>query len=245
MDAPPPLSSLRLLVPPLRLLTAAMWQVGQQRSVKHYGMLEDFVAVVTEAVPQLLTDRQRSVLLLALRAKVTLCDPNQAANAHLDRIRSISMTTTDPQLDESCSAFLSLNNKLNPAERRRLLQDVFDHGFDSALQSLISDFLSRIDQLFPVPDLRQAASWLHAAPGGLEDCLQEAERAELREMLTNQSCLLGQATTTVGCDTENVLISACPTPSSLNRPIPTLLLLLLRPTQTSNQILRSSLTWSW
>lgn len=67
----PPLSSLRLLVPPLRLLTAAMWQVAHQQSVKHYGMLEDFVSLVTEAVPQLLTDRQRSLLLLALRAKVT------------------------------------------------------------------------------------------------------------------------------------------------------------------------------
>lgn len=68
----PPLSSLRLLIPPLRLLTAAMWQVARQQSVKHYGMLEDFVSLVTEAVPQLLTDRQRSLLLLALRAKVSV-----------------------------------------------------------------------------------------------------------------------------------------------------------------------------
>lgn len=68
----PPLSSLRLLIPPLRLLTAAMWQVARQQSVKQYGMLEDFVSLVTEAVPQLLTDRQRSLLLLALRAKVSV-----------------------------------------------------------------------------------------------------------------------------------------------------------------------------
>lgn len=65
-----PLSSLRLLVPPLRLLTAAMWQVARHEMVKHYGMLEDFVSLVTEAIPQLLTDRQRCLLLLALRAKV-------------------------------------------------------------------------------------------------------------------------------------------------------------------------------
>lgn len=65
-----PLSSLRLFVPPLRLLTAAMWQVAQQQSLKHYGMLEDFVSLVTEAIPQLLTDRQRNLLLLGLRAKV-------------------------------------------------------------------------------------------------------------------------------------------------------------------------------
>ncbi|MED6237152.1 hypothetical protein ATANTOWER_019821 [Ataeniobius toweri] len=82
-------SSLRLLLPPLRLLTAAMWQVIQQQSVKHYGMLEEFVSLVTEAVPQLLTDRQRGLLLLALRAKVTLSDPADD-QAHLERIHSVS-----------------------------------------------------------------------------------------------------------------------------------------------------------
>lgn len=66
-----PVASLRLLIPPLRLLAAAMWQVAHQQSVKHFGMLEDFVSLVTEAVPQLLTERQRSLLLLALRAKVS------------------------------------------------------------------------------------------------------------------------------------------------------------------------------
>lgn len=40
----------------------------------------------------------------------------------------------------------------------------------------------------------QAASWLDATPGGLEDCLQEAYREDLRELLTNQSCQLGRAT---------------------------------------------------
>lgn len=68
--SPLPFSSLRLFIPPLRLLTAAMWQVVRQQSVKHYMMLDDFVSLVTEAVPQLLTKRQRSLLLLALRTKV-------------------------------------------------------------------------------------------------------------------------------------------------------------------------------
>ncbi|XP_039997705.1 oocyte zinc finger protein XlCOF22-like isoform X2 [Xiphias gladius] len=211
MGSPLPLSSLRLLVPPLRLLTAAMWQVARKQSVKHYGMLEDFVSLVTEAVPQLLTDRQRSLLLLALRTKVTLSDPDpQAVHTHLDRIRSISKATQpDEEVDERCSALLTLlTDKLSPADRQRLLQEVFNQSFDSAAQSLISDFLSRIDQLFPVPDFKQAAFWLDAAPGGLEDCLQEADREDLRELLTNQSCLQGQATTTVGCDTEKILLSA-------------------------------------
>ncbi|XP_076021946.1 uncharacterized protein LOC143012612 isoform X3 [Genypterus blacodes] len=206
-----PLSSLRLLVPPLRLMSAAMWQVACRRSVKHYEMLEDFVSVVTEAVPQLLTDRQRSLLLLALRAKVTLCDPDpQAVHAHLDRMRSVSMTMLDAAVSQWCSALLSLTDSLtqSPGDRRRLLQEVFNQSFDAALQSVISDFLSRLDQLFPIPDFRQAASWLDAVPACMDDCLHEADMEELRELLTNRSSQLGQATTNVGCDSEKILLSA-------------------------------------
>lgn len=70
--SPPPLSSLRLLIPPLRLLTAAMWQVARRQGMKNLVMLEDFVSLVTETVPQFLTERQKSLLLLALRAKVNV-----------------------------------------------------------------------------------------------------------------------------------------------------------------------------
>ncbi|XP_075333372.1 uncharacterized protein LOC142391483 isoform X2 [Odontesthes bonariensis] len=208
MASPLPLSSLRLLVPSLRLLTAAMWQVAQQQSVKHYGMLEDFVVLVTEAVPQLLTDRQRSLLLLALRAKVTLSDPADV-HAHLDRIRSISEATLDDDVGECCSALSTLASKLTQtaADAPLLLEEVFNQRFDSALQSLVSDFLSRIEQQFPVPDFKQAASWLDADPAALDDCLQAADRSHLRELLTNQSCRLGRVTTTVDGDTERTLLS--------------------------------------
>ncbi|XP_033969375.1 uncharacterized protein LOC117469107 isoform X2 [Trematomus bernacchii] len=191
-------------------MTASMWQVARQQSVKHYGMLEDFVSMVTEAVPQLLTDRQRRLLLLALRAKVTLSDPQ--------------VTLSDPQvtlthrsedtMDDETSSLQSLLTQ-SPDDRQRLLQEVFDHSFDSALQELISDFLSRTEQLFPVPDFKQTACWLSAAPGGFEECLQEAEH--LRELLTNQSCRLGKASTTVRQDTENVLLTAWSHPL-LNKP---------------------------
>ncbi|XP_032412140.1 zinc finger protein 2-like isoform X2 [Xiphophorus hellerii] len=220
-------SALRLLLPPLRLLTAAVWQVIQQQSVKHYGMLEEFVTLVTEAVPQLLTERQRGVLLLALRAKVTLSHPADD-QTHLERIRSISKAS-DEELTECCSALLSLTQ--TPAESQRLLQvggfaaallrllpsslpplllfqEVFDQRFDSALQSLLSDLLTRIEQLFPVPDFRQAACWLHDAPCVLEDSLQETDREHLTELLTNQSCRLGRATTAVSGETEEMLLSA-------------------------------------
>lgn len=65
-----PLSLISFMVPPLRLLSAAMWQVTEQRQVKHYRMLEEFVIMVTETVPELLNDHQRAQLILGLRARV-------------------------------------------------------------------------------------------------------------------------------------------------------------------------------
>lgn len=70
--APLPLSALRLLVPPVRLLSAAMWQTLQQRVVADYGMLEEFVSMVTDIVPELLNTRQRAQLTLGLRARVSM-----------------------------------------------------------------------------------------------------------------------------------------------------------------------------
>jgi hypothetical protein len=51
-------------------MSAFMWQVAQQRAIKHYGKLEEFVTVVTQTVPELMTDRQRTLLILGLRARV-------------------------------------------------------------------------------------------------------------------------------------------------------------------------------
>ncbi|XP_068612672.1 zinc finger protein ZFMSA12A-like [Brachionichthys hirsutus] len=186
-----------------------MWRAALQQSVKHYGMLEDFVSLATEAVPQLLTDRQRSLLLAALRAKATVCEADPQA-ARRNKVRSVSRGTPDEEVDEWSSALSALTDKLtdSPADKQRLLQEVFNQSFDSALQSFISDFLSRIEQLFPVPDFKQAASWLDAAPGGTEDCLLEADREGVRELLTNQCCRLGRATAAVGHDTEEILLSA-------------------------------------
>lgn len=65
-----PLSTLRLLVPPIRLVSAAIWQTVEQKVVQDYGLLEEFVFMITELVPQLLTTRQRAELILGLRARV-------------------------------------------------------------------------------------------------------------------------------------------------------------------------------
>lgn len=66
----PPLSSLRLLVPPLRLTSALMWQIVQDKNVEQFGKLEEFVSVMTNLVPEILSKRQRASLIVGLRAKV-------------------------------------------------------------------------------------------------------------------------------------------------------------------------------
>lgn len=66
-----PLSSLNLLVPPLRLMSACMWQVAQERNVEQYEKLAGFISLVTEMVPDLLGYKQKTQLILGLRARNT------------------------------------------------------------------------------------------------------------------------------------------------------------------------------
>ncbi|KAJ8355559.1 hypothetical protein SKAU_G00183530 [Synaphobranchus kaupii] len=114
-------SSLHLLVPPLQLLSAAMWQVLQQQDELHCGKLEEFVSLVMETFPEMLSESQRTELTLGLQ-------------------------------------------DMTPAE--------IGCKTDPALEVLLWEFLSRLDQLLPVPDLKQTVSWLSAAPSVLEVCLQ-------------------------------------------------------------------------
>ncbi|KAJ8355573.1 hypothetical protein SKAU_G00183670 [Synaphobranchus kaupii] len=131
-----PVSSLHLLVPPLQLLSAAMWQVLQQQDVLHYGKLEEFVSLVTEAFPELLSESQRTELTLGLQQ---------------------SGCKTDP-----------------------------------ALEVLLWEFLSTLDQLLPVPDLTQTVSWLSAAPSVLEVCLQFVYYPDQLKTLLRHHRSLGQ-----------------------------------------------------
>ena len=66
------MSSLRLLVPPLQLVSAALWQIVRQGAVMYFGLLEDFVSTVLETVPELLTYTERVQLVMGLRAKVRI-----------------------------------------------------------------------------------------------------------------------------------------------------------------------------
>ncbi|XP_064789686.1 zinc finger protein 160-like isoform X2 [Oncorhynchus masou masou] len=132
---PLPLPSLRLMVPPLRLVSAAIWQTIQQRHVMDYGMLEEFVTMVTEMVPELLNLRQRAQLILGLRARLVLelCRSKpisdlQTIQPHLDRIQTLTplwgTQATDAEVGLSESNFLGLVQTLlkDPDEREHFFQ---------------------------------------------------------------------------------------------------------------------------
>ncbi|XP_054480803.1 zinc finger protein ZFP2-like isoform X2 [Anoplopoma fimbria] len=222
-----PLSSLRLLIPPLRLLSAAMWQVAQRREVLDYVKLGEFVTLVTAIVPDLLNPQQRGKLLLRLRARVILelCRNEETANIlcvqpHLEQIRPAGYTGSgDAEVDAEEAIFVELIQTLlkDPAEREHFYQEIFptEYGpsYDTDMQLLVWEFLSKLEKLLPVPDLSQTVSWLTSAPSVLKDCWQTLSNPDdLRSLLQHHKCLehLGTQGTTVEMSTQVFACSECP-----------------------------------
>ncbi|XP_070976962.1 uncharacterized protein [Oncorhynchus clarkii lewisi] len=203
---PLPLSSLRLLVSPLRLMYSFVWHVVNQRNVMHYGKVEEFVTVVTEAVPKLLSYKQRAQLILGLRARMILemfrkgCPPNpQAIQSLLGNMNiSASSGQQDVEVEESQANFVSLVQTLlkNPYERKHFFQEEFhtQYGskYDTALQALVGGLVFRLEQLLSVPDLSQIASMISADPSDLEECGQSMSDPEQLKILLHHQKLLNK-----------------------------------------------------
>ncbi|CDQ75347.1 unnamed protein product [Oncorhynchus mykiss] len=167
-----------------------MWQVTQQRNVMQYGKLEEFVTLVTEMVPELLNSRQRTQLILGLRARMVLelCRSKGTADlltiqAHLDIIHTLTETSLHKEVASQLRTNLIFNDGLGQRlvldpfhAKLSISQEVFPvhYGprYDTALQTLVWEFLSRLEELLPIPDLTQTTAWLGAAPSVLEECGQ-------------------------------------------------------------------------
>uniref|UniRef100_A0A3P9C991 Tc1-like transposase DDE domain-containing protein n=1 Tax=Maylandia zebra TaxID=106582 RepID=A0A3P9C991_9CICH len=197
-----PLSSLRLLIPPMRLISAAMWQVAQRRDVLDYEKLDEFVTLVTASVPDLLNPKQRGKLLLRLRARVILelCRNEETANIlcvqpHLERIHPPGYTGVKVDAEEAIFVELTQTLLKDPAEREHFYQaNVFptEYGlsYDADMQLLVWEFLSKLERLLPVPDLGQTVSWLTYAPSVLKDCLQVfSNPSDFKSLLQHHKCL--------------------------------------------------------
>ncbi|XP_062404233.1 uncharacterized protein LOC134094642 isoform X2 [Sardina pilchardus] len=193
-----PLSSLRLCVPPLRLLSAILWRVAEQRQVKYYTRLEEFVCVILEVLPDLLSAKKRAELLLGLRAKfiLELCRDTPSVNLqtmqpHLDRLYSIAKSASDmnkdPMVNAAVSDFVNLIQTIlrSPQEKKHFFLEIYPlhYGpkYDAALQSMVWEFLHSLEKLLPVPSFHQVASLLDD-PLHLEDSLN-IEPKKLRNLL--------------------------------------------------------------
>lgn len=192
-----PLSALRLVVPPLRLMSAFLWQVVQRRNVTQYGKLEQFVMLVSETVPDIMSQHLLNKLVFHLRKKVILelCFKDQAPDvwiiqAHLDTLRNLTEKSKDIESKIMNNKFLKLiRNILEDVDKREsFLQDVlpveYGSGYDAVLQSLAWEFLTRVDELLPVPNLKETVSWLCGGLSAMEDIVQPlSDPVELRDVL--------------------------------------------------------------
>ncbi|XP_045068139.1 uncharacterized protein LOC123482964 isoform X2 [Coregonus clupeaformis] len=201
------LSSLRLLAPPIRLVSAAMWKVMKQRDVMRYGTLEEFVTSCCETVPGLLTSRHQAKLALGLRTRLILelchgMDPPDPAVIlpQLERIRAPTPSSAlkkDVKIETAVTNLWHLVESFlkDPTERALFYKVEFpsEYGpqFDQELEKLLWEFLLRLDQLLPVPNLAQTVSWLTEAPPVLEECAQAASQPQLLRTLLQHQTLLG------------------------------------------------------
>ncbi|KAM4604795.1 uncharacterized protein ACJ7VT_017127 [Polymixia lowei] len=155
----------------------------------YYGLLEEFVTTVLEAVPELLTYRERVQLVMGLRARVVLelCRTDeftslQTIQPHLTRINNYvtkrDKETNDSEVKASVTNFFELVHTLvdDPHQRdgfyKKVFSTVFGPKYDSALQALMRKFLSNLQKLLPVPNIEQTSHWLSLSPSIMKECVE-------------------------------------------------------------------------
>uniref|UniRef100_A0A3Q4I9D5 TERF1 (TRF1)-interacting nuclear factor 2 n=1 Tax=Neolamprologus brichardi TaxID=32507 RepID=A0A3Q4I9D5_NEOBR len=160
-DARLPFAALQLLAPPVRLVSAALWKVLKRRDVMQYGVVEEFVTSSCEAVPGLLTVRHQGRLTVGLRARVSI--------------------TGEGKSDLNvCLNHCTVSKNDHTA--------IFDNFYS---EKLLWEFLVRLDQLLPVPNLVQTVAWLSDAPPVLEECARAATQPQLLKILLQHETCLG------------------------------------------------------
>ncbi|XP_056133809.1 uncharacterized protein LOC130110665 isoform X2 [Lampris incognitus] len=167
LDAQLPLSSLRLLVPPLWLMSACMWQVAEQRKIDQYGKLADFITLVTEMVPDRMSPKQSSQLIIGLRARFILellqrteLFDSQVIDEHLNRIRlgtklclkeevasSFDLSPLDLQMEQFISDTKALRELL---QHQKWQQNLAKNQFCCMADTILSTLASKATKTAPV-----------------------------------------------------------------------------------------------
>ncbi|XP_073346545.1 uncharacterized protein [Pagrus major] len=231
MEGPLPLSSLRLLVPPLRVMSAVMWKVVCLRNTEHYGKVEEFVSLVTEAIPNIFTDSQTRLLTLGLRAKMMLqmlssdqSEDLRGVKTYLNNFLPFSSKQVHSGNEALEANFVQFVERLleDPKEREHFLENVFpvEYGpdFDTALETVICEFFTRLEEFLVIPDFKQTAVWISDAPSVLEEYMKcESEADELKVLLRRKAHCgkIARVDTSVHSPSEQRLFSSLSIPPSL------------------------------
>ncbi|XP_075886251.1 uncharacterized protein LOC142890852 [Nelusetta ayraudi] len=229
-----PPASLQLLVPPVRLMSAFIWRLVQHNRVLQYDKVLDFITLTTSIVPELLSPCQRAHLTMDLRARLVLemCRHDGVANLqkiqeHLDKIHtccaevgSVEQMVSGNKVKTSYTNFASLvQSLLNvPLEKEAFFQDIFPtvygSSYDKRLKQLVSQFLFKLEQLLPVPNLEQTAAWLTETASMSEEFERSlSEPLALRTLLLHHA-QLGNLSTTSNSHPEDLLLPTLGLPSS-------------------------------
>ncbi|XP_042367631.1 uncharacterized protein LOC121961642 isoform X3 [Plectropomus leopardus] len=199
-----PVSSLHLLVPPLRLMSACMWQVAQERNVDQYDKLAEFITLVTEMVPELLNYKQKTQLILGLKARLILESLKRTDNVddktiqyHLNSFQK--MTTNimheedeDEEVEISKSAFVELVQTLltDQSEKEHFFKEIYlvlyGARFDTVLQILVWEFFCRLEEFLPVPSFSQVFSMFDVSSLDCEFEQFVSDPEDLKRILQHQ-----------------------------------------------------------
>ncbi|XP_029968905.1 zinc finger protein 37 isoform X2 [Salarias fasciatus] len=230
-----PLPSLRLMTSPLQLTYSYIWQVVRQKKVKQYPRVEEFVSMVTQTVPELMSFKQTAQLILGLRARIILDmlqrdgPPDSKAIQTLINKLKIASVSGDGDVEKSQTNFMVLVQSLlkSPSERKRFFQEVFpvQYGtkFDTALQTLIAGLVCKLEQLLPVPNLSQLGTMISSDASILEACGDLIpETGDLKTLLLHQQAkgLLGVKATISSSVGDCVLTSLAFRPKPVEPPPP-------------------------
>ncbi|XP_038550361.1 zinc finger protein 679-like isoform X2 [Micropterus salmoides] len=185
-------------------MSACMWQVAQERDVDQYDKLAGFITLVTEMVQELLSYKQRTQLILGLRARIILeylkkVDPIDcnAIQEHLSIFQKSAINCKeeedqDGEVDLSKSAFMELVQTLldDKYEKDKFLKDVFPalYGarFDTVLQILVWEFFYRLEEFLPVPSFSKVPSLFDLSCFDLQFEQFVSDYDDLRKILQHQ-----------------------------------------------------------
>ncbi|XP_030295818.1 zinc finger protein 485-like isoform X2 [Sparus aurata] len=199
-----PMSSVHLMVPPLRLMSACMWQVVQERNVDQYGKLVEFITLVAEMVPELMNYKQRAQLILGLRARMILevlrkVDPvdSDAIQEQISLFQKSSIMCKgeedqDGEVETSRSAFVELVETLlsDKNEKDTFLKEVFPElygtRYDTVLQILVWEFFLRLEELFPVPSFLKISTMVDLTSFDFQFEEFVPDRDDLKKILHHQ-----------------------------------------------------------